>query len=170
MTMKRMFPISTLFALLLVFLLSACAGVDTANQLIADSNSQRLTVYADGMAGCGDNAACQVGLTAAFAGGLGQQQFFRPDTAVDYLRAGLPYAEIGLRAYSIWGAAGGTSGDRAATIVRGDGNTLLVGNRVSAADQSTASIPVDVDYSRLYDGGYNRIFTGGGAVSDDGVE
>ena len=168
--MKKHVPLLLLLAMLCPMLLTACAGVDTANQLIADSNSQRLSAYADGMAGCGDNAACQVGLTAAFAGGLGQQQFFRPDTAVDYLRAGLPYAEIGLRAYSIWGAAGGTSGDRAATIVRGDGNTLLVGNRVSAADQSTASIPVDVAYSRLYDGGYNRLFTGGGAVSDDGVE
>lgn len=167
--MKRL-AMNMLLAMLLPALLSACAGVDTTNQLIADSNSQRLSAYADGMAGCGDNAACQVGLTAAFAGGLGQQQFFRPDTAVDYLRAGLPYAELGLRAYSIWGAAGGTSGDRAATIVRGDGNTLLIGNRVSASEQSTASHPIDLAYSRLYDGGYNRTYTGGGAVSDEGVE
>ena len=167
--MKRL-AMNMLLAMILPALLTACAGVETTNQLIADSNGQRLAAYADGMAGCGDNAACQVGLSMAFAGGLGQQQFFRPDTAVDYLRAGLPYAELGLRAYSIWGASGGTSGDRAATIVRGDGNTLLIGNRVSAAEQSTASIPIDLAYSRLYDGGYNRTYSGGGAVSDEGVE
>lgn len=163
--MKKLLPL--LFA---VFLLSSCAGVDQTNQLIADGNAQRLQAYADGMAGCGDNAACQVGLTAAFAGGLGQQQFFKPDTAVDYLRAGLPYMDILYRSYAIWGTSGGTSGDRAVNYIKGDGNTLLIGNRTSGDNGSTASLSLNPAYTRSYDGGQNRTYTGEQPITDAGLQ
>lgn len=159
-----------LLPLFLALMLSSCAGVDQTNQLIADGNAQRLQAYADGMAGCGDNAACQVGLTAAFAGGLGQQQFFKPDTAVDYLRAGLPYADILYRSYAIWGGGGGTSGDRAVNYIKGDGNTLLIGNRTSSDNGSTASLSLNPSYTRRYDGGGNRNYTGLQPITDEGLQ
>lgn len=53
------------------------------------------------------------------------------------------------------GGTGGTSGDRASNIVRGDGNVILVGNRASADNGSTAGFSLSNSYSRAWNG-YNR--------------
>lgn len=167
--MKRI-SLLLLLAMLLPSLLAACAGVDDANRLIAESNSDRLAVYGDGMAACGDNAACQVGLTAAFAGGLGQQQFFRPDTPVDYLREGRLWLDPVGRIVDRVAGSSGTSGDHAGSYVRGDGNTILIGNRASAENGSTASLSLSPSYTRSYDGGQNRNYTGLQPITDEGLQ
>lgn len=157
---------------LVVFLyLPGCADINATNKLIAAANSSRLAQYADGMAACGDNAACQVGLSAAYFSGAGQQNFFRPDTAVDYLRAGLPYAELGTRWYQLFLGSAGTSGDRSSIYVKGDGNSFNLGNDLSAAyassltvDWSNQSVKTNSLYNRSYALGGES-----GTVADDGV-
>lgn len=143
-----------IISLLCVLMLPGCSilsgqdPINTTNQLIANSNTARLAAYADGMASCGDNAACQVGISMAFATGAGQQPLFKPETAVDYLRAGLPYADLALRAYSIWGGSNGISGDRSSIFVKGDGNSFNIANRMSATDQSSVAVDWSNTFSR----------------------
>jgi hypothetical protein len=161
-------------ALLLIVslsLLPGCADINDTNKLIAEANVDRLSKYADGMVACGDNAACQVGVSAAYFSGAGQQNFFRPDTAVDYLRAGLPYAELGTRWYQLFLGSAGTSGDRSSIYVKGDGNSFNLGNDLSAAygssltvDWSNQSVKTNSLYNRSYTLGADR-----GTVADDGV-
>lgn len=164
--MKRLMLLLMLPSLLA---LSGC-DVDEANKLIATTNAERVEAFANGLVACGDNAACQVAVSMAFAGGLGQQQLFRPDTIVDYLRAGLPYGDLSLRLVSLLNTSSGVSGDRATNVIKGDGNTLLIGNRTTATEQSTASLALDASYSRQYDGGQNRNYTGGTTINDEGVQ
>lgn len=163
--MKRLLPL-----LIAVLLLSGCAGVDNANKLIAESNADRLSAYGRGMAYCRDNAACQVGLTAAFAGGLGQQQFFRPDTPVDWLREGRLWLDPVGRIVDRVAGSSGTSGDHAGSYVRGDGNTILIGNRSTGDNGSTASLSLNPSYTRSYDGGQNRTYTGLQPITDEGLQ
>lgn len=157
---------------LVVFLcLPGCADINDTNKLIAATNTGRLSEYADGLAACGDNDGCKVGLTAAYFSGAGQQNFFRPDTVVDYLRAGLPYAELGTRWYQLFLGSAGTSGDRSSIYVKGDGNSFNIGNDLSAAYGS--SLAVDwANQSVKTNSLYNRSYTLGvesGSVTDDGV-
>lgn len=151
--------------------LSGCASsIDETNKQIAATNAAYLKAYGEGMAGCKDNAACQVGLTAAFAGGIGRQQLLRPETPLDYVREARNWIDPVGNIIDRINGYGGTSGDRSSNIIRGDGNTILVGNKVSAADQSSTSFSLNPSYTRNYDGGYNRNYTGGGTVTDEGVE
>ena len=163
--------IKQLIALSVLICLCSCADINDTNKLIAAANTGRLTQYAEGMATCGENAACQVGLSAAYFSGSGQQNFFRPDTAVDYLRAGLPYAELGTRWYQLFLGSAGTSGDRSSIYVKGDGNSFNLGNDLSAAygssltvDWSNQSVKTNSLYNRSYTLGADR-----GMVADDGV-
>ena len=165
--MKR---IISVVPLILALLLTGCANVDNTNRLIADANRDRAKAYADGMAACGTNAACQVGLTALVAGGLGQQQFIKPDTAIDWLREGRMWLDpVGRIVDRVVGASG-TSGDHAGSHVRGDGNTILIGNRSSADQQSVASFLLNPSYTRSYDGGGNRDYTGLQPITDEGLQ
>lgn len=120
-------------------LLSGCATQSQVNALIAESNANRFAAFADGMVGCGENAACQVGLVSVFAGGLGQQQFYKEDSGVDYLRAGLPYADIGARIFTSWYGGRG-DGDSAGLSVIGDNNQISgTANKLTADNQSGVS-------------------------------
>jgi hypothetical protein len=157
---------------LLVFLivpLSGCvsltgpSSIDTTNQMIVESNKDRLTNYGQAMAACGDNAACQVGVSLAFAGNMGQQSLYRPETALDYVRE--------LRGWIaplsvFWGGSG--DGSRGANVVRGDGNVIMVGNETRAENASSVSQPVTAEYTRHYDQ-LNRTYTGLQPITDAGL-
>lgn len=149
--------------LILPMLLTGCAdqSIRELNTQIMESNSLSRIAYAEGMAGCGDNAACQVGVTASYFSTAGQQQLVKPDTSLDYVKATLPFAQLGLQAFGIYwnGSGSGTSGDRASTYVKGDGNTFVMGNKLTATDYASTSLTFTPSYTRTYDGGYNRSYT-----------
>lgn len=169
MIMQKVFLSFFLFCLLFLAGCGASSSIDATNAQIAVTNAAYLKAYADGMVGCQDNAACQVGLTSAFVGGTGRQPLLRPETPLDYIREARGWVDpIGNIIDRINGY-GGTSGDRSANIIRGDGNTILVGNKVSAAEQSSTSFSLNPSYTRSYDGGQNRNYTGGEIINDDGV-
>lgn len=153
--MKRLF-------LILPLLLSGCAdGVRELNTQIMESNSLSRIAYAEGMAGCGDNAACQVGVTASYFSSAGQQQLVKPDTSLDYVKATLQFAQLGLQAFGMYwyGQGNGTSGDRSSMFVKGDGNTFVMGNKLSADNGGSTGLSFSQSYTRSYDGGYNREYT-----------
>ena len=136
-----------LLAVLAMVMLSGCASFSPvekfteANNLIADANKDRLKEFANGMATCGNNAACQVALSMAFAGGLGQQQFFKPETAKDYLVAAMPYAVLGADLLRLFNGNGGSG---QGVVVNGKGNTVIgVGNQARADRSSTLTANVD---------------------------
>jgi len=131
--MKRLFP------LLLVFALSGCAGLTSdhsaVNQMISEQNTQRFKAFSEGMAGCGNNAACQVGLAMGFSANLGQQALFKPETTTDLLHAFLPYATLGVDVARLWRTS--YSGDAAGFVITGDNNQISgVANKLSADNQS----------------------------------
>jgi len=152
----------TVMFLFLVSMSSGCAdGVRELNTQIMESNSLSRIAYAEGMAGCGDNAACMVGVTASYFSSSGQQPLVKPDTSLDYVKATLPFAQLGLQAFGMYwyGQGNGTSGDRASTYVKGDGNTFVMGNKLSADNGGSTGLSFSQSYVRTYDGGYNRNYT-----------
>lgn len=163
--MKR---IARLIAMACSLPLAGCADINTTNQLIAEANKGRLEAYGRSLAACGDNAACQVGVTGAYYSGAGQQPFFRPDTPVDYLKAGLPYADLVERI--VGRRYGGTSGDSSGFVVTGDGNSFNVGNRLGATEQSLLSLDWSnsMQETALRD---NRFYLldGAGQIDDEGI-
>jgi hypothetical protein len=169
--MKRLMGL-VLVMLLPPLLLSGCADFSTVNTAIMDNNRMTREAFARGMAECGDNAACQVGVTAAYFSNAGQQELFRPETAKDYLQAGLPYANLALTGFGMYwnGSGNGTSGDRSSIYVKGDGNTFSLGNKLSASEYSSATMSLNPSYTRWYDGGYNRDYTGQQPITDEGLQ
>lgn len=81
-----------LLALCLSF--SGCARQGDVNQHIADSNKNRFEAFSAGMAGCKENAACQVGLSMAFAANLGAQNFYKEETYSEMLGGVVPWASL----------------------------------------------------------------------------
>lgn len=168
--------IKFLLFLVVALLFSGCtsifgpSSIDRTNDMIVDANRYRLESYARAMVACGDNAACQVGASLAFAGNLGQQPLMRPETGLDWLRELRLWIDPIDRIVARVDGGGGYSGDRAVNYVRGDGNILLVGNRSSAEQQSSAAFSLDPSYVRSYDGGGNRTFTGLQPINDGGLQ
>ena len=142
-----------LLALAVSLTMLGCADINTTNELIAGSNQERLDSYSRGLVACGDNAACQVGLSSAYFSGAGQQQLFRPDTPVDYLKAGIPYASLALQAYQVWGGGGTADIGRATILVKGDGNTISAGNKLTASGSSTVNQNIEASMVRGAIGG-----------------
>jgi hypothetical protein len=166
--MIKAIPLLLVFCLL-SFISGCASSIDITNTQIAAANAAYLKAYADGLAGCRDNSACQVGLTSAFAGGLGRQPLLRPETPLDYIREVRGWIDPIGSIIDRMNGYGGTSGDRSSNIIRGDGNTILVGNKVSSAEQSSTSFSLNPSYTRSYDGGQNRTYTGGETITDDGI-
>ena len=137
-----------------------------ANAQIAASNDTRLAIFGS----CGDNAACQVAVSMAFAGNMGQQQFFRPETARDYLQAFMPYATLGVDVFRLWGGfSGGGSGGY---VVTGDNNSFSgIGNDLVADNESSLSATFSSSTSLTSSEG-NRDFNLGsdaGTIDDTGI-
>jgi len=126
-------------------MLSGCSlfgesSVDKTNQMIADSNEGRLEAFATAMAICGNNQSCSTAVAMAFAGNMGQQPLLRPESTLDYIRELRLWVDpVGNLITRLEGNSG-TSGDRAANYIKGDGNILVIGNKTSASDKSTASL------------------------------
>lgn len=133
--------------LVAILLLSGCATQTDVNKAIAVSNEKRFVAFKDGMVECGEDAACKVGLSMAFAGGLGQQQFYREDSITDYMKALHPYLATGVEITKIIKTSGGTSGDAAGFLVTGNNNQFIgIGNKLSASDRSS----VYTDWSSVF--------------------
>jgi len=77
--------IKTGCGIFVIFLLASCAEQHDVNQLISTSNSTRLSAFSSSMAACGDNNGCLVGVSMAYAGGMGQQKFYRETTVLDWV-------------------------------------------------------------------------------------
>jgi hypothetical protein len=142
---------------------SGCAdqSIRELNTQIMESNSLSRIAYAEGMAGCNSDAACMVGVTASYFSSSGQQQLVKPDTSLDYVKATLPFAQLGLQAFGMYwyGQGNGTNGDRSSMFVKGDGNTFVMGNKLSADNQGSTALSFSQAYTRSWDGGYNREYT-----------
>jgi len=170
--MKR---IALLVALLvLAVTLSGCLGLgndfSSTNEMIAAANTDRFRAFSAGMIGCGEDEACKVGLAMAFAGGMGQQDFFRPETVRDYAQAFLPYATLGVDVFRLWGGfSGGGSGGY---VVTGDNNSFSgIGNDLVADNESSLSATFSSSTSLTSSEG-NRDFSLGsdaGTIDDTGI-
>jgi len=130
----------------LVLFTSGCAVHQQTNELIAQANANRQEAYGNSMVACGDNAACQVGVSMMFASGAGQQQFFREDSPLDYVKvSGFilgPMVDL-FRLYKTT-----TSGDHAGFVITGDNNQISgTANKLSANNQSTLTGTFDTNSS-----------------------
>ena len=146
------------------------SSIDKTNEMIVESNQGRLESFATAMAACEEAPGCLVAVSMAFAGNMGQAPLFRPESYLDYIREIRMWIDpVGNLIDRLNGGTGGTSGDRAANVVKGDGNVILVGNRASADNGATAGFSLSNSYTRTWDG-YNRHFTGQQPITDEGLE
>lgn len=96
---------TVLLVSLMTVALCSCSMKET-NELIAQANADRFTAFTTGMNEATSEGA-RIAMAMAFAGGMGMQEFYRPETGSDYLRAGLPWATL---AFGFW--ANGGTGDK----------------------------------------------------------
>jgi hypothetical protein len=155
--------LNSLLIICIMLATSSCSmlgesSIDKTNRMIDDSNAGRLEAFASAMEICDEKPGCIVAVSMAFASNMGQQQFIRPESVLDYIRELRQWVDpIGNLIDRLEGN-GGTSGDRAANVVKGDGNVILVGNRSSADNGSTSGFSLNQSYSRTWTG-YNRSYT-----------
>ena len=151
---------TSLIVFLLSFVLfsSGCTGysfrsdMGEVNKLISQANTDRFKAFSEGMAGCRDNAACQVGLAMGFSANLGQQDFYKPETTSDLLHAFLPYATLGVDVAQLWRMVPTNGDSNGGFIITGDNNQLTnLGNKLTADNQSsiTADFGADVAIEHL---------------------
>lgn len=112
--------ITLLVGVMLLGILTGCADFKETNAMIAESNLQSRKAYADALVACQEDQGCKVGVTASYFSNAGQQKFFKPESAKDYLEAGLPYLYTVER---VWGSPRGGSNKGGITIV-GDDNVV----------------------------------------------
>lgn len=139
--------------LLIIIPLLLMTGCSTVNHVAL--MEAKVNALSSGMEKCGDNAGCQVALTAfIFGGGLDTPQEAGP---VQYAAAFLPYANLLLNAYSLTMGGGGSAN---AMYVKGSNNTFIGWNRTSADRQSSVSADFGVDIANYFN---NRYYTQTGA-------
>jgi len=105
--MKRFAAVLIIPALLLI----GC-GTKEYNDAVREMNAANRKAYAEGMAACKGDPACQVGLSAAYFGNAGQMPLAKPDTALDYAKAALPFAQL----YVQWDGVGSSAGSGGVTF------------------------------------------------------
>lgn len=152
--------LNSLLLICIMLATSGCASnsIDKTNEMIAEANADRLHALATALSICDEKPGCVGTVAFAFGRGAGQQQFLRPESWLDYIREARMWVDpVGNLIDRINGGTGGTSGDRASNIVRGDGNVILVGNRSSGDNGSTSGFSLNQSYSRTWTG-YNRSY------------
>jgi len=102
----------TILALVAAIVLLVGCGTKDYNNTVKELNATNRAAYAQGMAACGDNAACQVGLSAAYFGNAGQMPLAKPDTALDYAKVALPFAQLWVQ----WDGSGNSAGSGGVTF------------------------------------------------------
>lgn len=124
-------------------LASGCArDFSDVNSAIAENNKERFAAYGEALKACGVNAACQVGVTMAYATAAGDQKFIAPERTAEILSAVVPLAGLGLQAFDMFYGGGPTGTGSAGYVVTGDNNTFSgVGNALEASGGSTLTAP-----------------------------
>jgi len=102
----------TILALVASIVLLVGCGTKEYNDAVKDMNTMNRKAYAEGMAACKGDAACQVGLSAAYFGNAGQMPLAKPDTALDYAKAALPFAQLWVQ----WDGSGNSTGSGGVTF------------------------------------------------------
>jgi hypothetical protein len=115
----------------------------------------KVDILSSGMSTCGDNAGCQIALTAfVFGGGL---ETPREDGVVQYAAALLPYANLFLNAYSLTLGGGGSAN---AMYVKGSNNTFIGWNKASSDRNSVLNSDFGSSVTSYFN---NRDYTQTGA-------
>lgn len=158
---------------LMVGTLSGCANqfLET-NQLIADANATRLAAYGDAMHACGANAACQVGVSMAYATGAGEQKYVQPERTSEILSAYVPLASLGLQAFGMFYGGGIAGTGSSGFVVTGDNNTFSgIGNAIEASGGSNIESPFSSSNNFSWSTGNRDYSLGGsaGTIDDTGI-
>lgn len=159
---------------MILLITSGCANdMSSVNALIAQSNAERPKAFASAMAACKGEQGCLVGVSMAYAGNIGQQAYFKPETAKDYLEAGLPYAGILSQMYMIGKGRSGGSNTGGITIV-GDHNVLMDMNNEKTATDNSSIVDSNTGSSERLIDMMNRKYNlgttdGSGSLTDGGV-
>ena len=151
--------------LFLVSMSSGCSAIlgessiDKTNRMLVEQNDGQLEAFASALEICDEKPGCLVGVSLAFASNMGKQPLFRPESYLDYIREIRMWIDpVGNLVDRLQGGTGGNSGDRASNVIKGDGNVILTGNRVSADNGSSTDFSLSSAYSRTWTG-YNREYT-----------
>jgi len=139
--------LSLIAAFFLLFGLSGCVeltgNISKTNKQIATSNENNLKAFSAAMAACDGEQGCLVGVAMAFAGGLGRQSFYRPDTVLDWIRALNQPLDTVLRYTAKQGD--GSGGAAGSLVLKGDQNIVNVGN--TAEHRGSGSLVQDLSTS-----------------------
>lgn len=111
------------------------------NQSILDANRSAKVEFAAGMKACGDNAACQVGVAAAYFSGAGQQAIVKPESALDYMKGAYPLLDLLVR----WDQYGEGSGGVTFKNVTFGRDAVISGFNVTKTH-------TEANYNRTYTG------------------
>ena len=87
-----------LVSLVTLLAISGCSFKET-NALIATANTARYEAFVDGM-NAAESEGARIAISMAYASNMGMQDFYRPESPLDYMKGALPYFSMGM---SFWG-------------------------------------------------------------------
>jgi len=132
-------------------------NIGETNKHIATSNENMFKGFASAVQAC-KTESCVTAIGMAFAGGMGRQQFMRPDTLLDWIRALNQPLDTLLRYTDRRGQEGG-GGATGSLVLKGNQNVVNVGNTAEVKgggsliqDLSTDSKPFHEQHTWNQDG------------------
>lgn len=131
-------------SLIMLVCLSSC-GFDKYNNLVADHNVTMLTAFGDAMAKQNSEGG-RLAVSIMFGMRVGQQKFERPETALDYSKGFLPYADLFMRWYGV-----GSNKNSPTYHVEGANNDLFVTHEYDSRNSSTLYRDSMNTHSETYD-------------------
>jgi len=138
----------TVFVVVLACFLYGCADFKEHNQMIKDSNVSMFTAYGNAMARQKSEGG-RMAVQSAYLMRVGQQPYQRPETFLDYSTGLLPYANLFMNAYGLWG---NVTDDSPTYKVEGAYNSLYVTNESDSRNTSA-----DDSYNTRHKDSYNTL-------------
>jgi hypothetical protein len=139
--MRRLLLVMSLATLLT---LGGCASHKETNLLIAQANTDRYIAFTEGMNGATTEGA-RIAIAMSYASGMGMQEFFRPETAKDYMVAGIPYISLAMGLFS------GQIGDRTSSPSIEAGRDVFIESSKADSTSLYGSSTTDLLNSISYD-------------------
>ena len=146
-----------IISLILLATLSACADFKDHNEMIRQGNVTMFQAYGEAMAKQTTEGG-RIAVQSAYLTRVGQQDYVRPETALDYSNGLLPYANLFMQGYTSYKRAKPVPTYRASE----NGSIYVTNEQSSRNSQTVKSYNTEHEdsYNTEHEASYNQTPTG----------
>lgn len=132
-----------LMSLMTLLSVTGCSYKET-NEMIATANTEKFIAFSTAMNSATTEGA-RIAISMAYAGQLGDQKLFKPQSALEYMRASVPWARLMI---DFWGDYGNEENQGYSNL--GAGRDIYIGSGKRDVTHTTTSI--DYDSTEVFEG------------------